>query len=198
MSRYDRSSPLPVEVDPGDGSKPSAVALAVLMMTAIVVLVPVVTKVASSSRSAPFSPVFSETTTGPSPSSATPTRRASRYDGNGTLCDTARQRASTSDPVQKRLKHTTEQHLAHDVGQRRLDQRQFNSSSTTVTVASGSTVLFAGLFSKGRECAYAAAAVLLPTGELNAPAEPPLSPFDQMKLEGPEPQLSDHHGGTRF
>ena len=44
--------------------KPAAVSLAVLMMTAMVVLVPVVAKLASAQPVAPFSPVFSGTDNG--------------------------------------------------------------------------------------------------------------------------------------
>ena len=66
MSGYgDPGARYRVEVDARQWwRKPAAVALAVLMMTAMVVLVPVVAKVASAQPVAPFSPVFSGTDNG--------------------------------------------------------------------------------------------------------------------------------------
>ncbi len=189
MSRYDGSSAhYRVEVDARQWwRKAAAVALAVLMMTAMVVLVPVVTKVASSQPVASFSPVFSETDNGAiaifgnaNEACVTGTTES------GTLCDTARQESLLTNPGAEN--DSNNDNNAWPMSWVNVDptNNNYNSSSATVTWPSGSTVLFAGLFWEGRECAYAGGgSPACPPGELNAPADTPASPFDQMKLEGP-------------
>ena len=71
----------------------------------------------------------------------------------------------------------------------------YNSSSATVSWPSGSTVLFAGLFWEGRECAYAGGgSPACEPGDLNTPSRSPSFSFQPDEARGTDRRLSDHHG----
>ena len=169
--------------------KPAAVALAVLMMTAMVVLVPVVAKVASAQPVAPFSPVFSGTDNGAiavfgNANESCPTGQTL----GGNLCDTNRQSSILANSDVQSNGYNDNNAWPMTWVNVDPSNNNYNSSSATVSWPSGSTVLFAGLFWEGRECAYAGGgSPACEPGELNTPAGPPLSPFNQMKLKGPCP-----------
>ncbi len=200
--------------------KPAAVALAVLMMTAIIALVPVVAKVASGQEVQPFTPAFHTDDNGAiaifgnanetCPPGTIAPGTTPPHGSTARLCDAVQQTDFVNTPGagSDTNNENNSWHMV-DVNVDPDGSQNYNSSSATVSLPAGSSVLFAGLFWEGRMFPYAGpspAVQNLPCAPAPAPpAQPSLTctsgvngvaPFDAMKLRGPTGDYTTIHADS--